>query len=419
MSKQMKAPKGTRDILPGESERWERLQETAFDLFRRYGYRRIVTPTFESTGVFQRAIGEESEIVQKQMYSFEDKKGRSMTLRPEGTASVVRAFIEHNLGSGPLPVKLYYAGQMFRYERPQKGRQREFWQLGVEVLGSDDPVLDAEQILMLIELYQALGLTDLVTHINSMGCPECRPAYVELLKEYLRGVSGLCHDCQARTETNPLRIFDCKQEGCHHALEAAPKISDHLDAECQRRFSVVKDLIGAAGIETVHDEMLVRGFDYYQRTIFEVRSGRLGAQNALGGGGRYDGLVAEYGGPPTAGIGFAVGCERILIALGEEFQGTQAGLDAYLVTIDESVRKDAYLIAKDLRGHGLSADLDFGGRSVKSQMKAAHRAGARAVIVIGPDELTAGEVRVKVMATGAEENLRVDGLAAGVSKLIR
>ncbi len=415
----MKAPRGTRDILPGESERWELLNNVAQEIFGRYGYSRIVTPTFELTDVFQRAIGQESEIVQKQMYTFQDKGGRSLTLRPEGTASVVRAYVEHNLGaSGPLPVKLYYGGQMFRYERPQAGRYREFWQLGVEVLGSDDPTLDAEVISMLNEFYETLGLKGLVTLINSMGCPECRPAYIKLLSDFLDSAEGLCPECEGRRKTNPLRIFDCKQPGCHETLKDAPKISDNLCESCERHFGSVKELLADAGVQTEHDEMLVRGFDYYQRTTFEVQSGNLGAQNAIGGGGRYDGLVEQYGGPPTPAIGFAVGCERILLALGDNIKGEVAGLDVFIVVIDHTMRKDAFRIARTLRAAGISCDMDFTGRSVKSQMKQANKRAAKSVLFLGPDEFEQGKIKLRNMESGDETEVSTDSLAGAVKGML-
>lgn len=409
------APKGTADMLAGRARLWQFLLEVATELFETYGYSPLVTPTFEATELFARGIGGATDIVKKEMYTFDDKGGRSMTLRPEGTASVVRACIEHNLIGQGRVAKYYYWGPMFRYERPQSGRMREFYQIGLEALGSDDPALDAEVITLLARYYEELGLVDLEVLINSMGCPDDRPAYIEALRAYLvENKAELCEDCVGRIDTNPLRVFDCKVEACQAAVEAAPKLIDHLCGDCRAHFERVRAYLRTNGIEAAIDPRLVRGLDYYVRTTFEVRSPLLGAQNAISGGGRYDGLVAELGGAPTPGVGFALGVERVILAL--EAQKGELELEhdhpVLVVTVDDSARATAVKLVGMLRDSFIVADLDYGGRTLKGQMKNAARLSSPYVVIIGPDELAEGRYTVRDMSDGTESRMDAEETVA-------
>lgn len=408
-----KAPKGTADLLPARARMWQFMDEVAVELFETYGYSPILTPTFEATELFARGIGDATDIVKKEMYTFEDKGGRSMTLRPEGTASICRAAIEHHLvGQGQI-AKLYYWGPMFRYERPQSGRMREFYQIGVEALGSMDPALDAEVVTLLVRYFEELGLKDLHLLLNSMGCPEDRPAYVAALKDYLLSNKGeLCADCLERIDTNPLRVFDCKVERCQAAVDAAPKILDHLCAECREHFETVKRFLAGNEVSFSLAPRLVRGLDYYVRTTFEVQSGLLGAQNAVGGGGRYDKLIEDIGGPATPGIGFALGVERVILALEAQEGALELTHDrpVLVVTVDDTARDEAVRIVQQLRDAFIVADLDYGGRTLKGQMKHAARLESPFVVILGPDELAAGQCTVRDMASGEEQRLALDGL---------
>ena len=313
-----RAPKGTYDLLPDEAAERDAVVAAAARVFAAYGYRHVVTPEFEETGLFERGVGEATDIVRKEMYTFTDKGGRSLTLRPEGTAPICRAYVEHGMHKLPQPVKLWYYCPMFRYEKPQAGRYREHYQIGAEAIGSAAPAVDAEVILMLAAIFAELGVEGVTLNMNSMGDPQCRPAYVETLREYLRGHEGeLCGDCLERVDINPLRTFDCKVESCRAVLDEAPRISDHLCPECREHFDAVLALVRAAGLEPNLDFRLVRGLDYYTRTTFEFNSDRLGAQSGVGGGGRYDGLVEQVGGQPTPGVGWGSGLERIALAMRE------------------------------------------------------------------------------------------------------
>lgn len=407
------APKGTYDLLPDEAAQRDAVVAAAARTFTAYGYRRIVTPEFEETGLFQRGVGAATDIVRKEMYTFADKGGRSLTLRPEGTAPVCRAYLEHGLHKWPQPVKLWYYCPMFRYERPQAGRYREHYQIGAEAIGSADPALDAEVIALLAAIFAEVGVEGVRLNMNSMGDAACRPAYVARLRDYLRGREGeLCGDCLARLELNPLRTFDCKVESCRAVLDEAPRIVDHLCPECRIHFDTVLALVRRAGLEPHLDFRLVRGLDYYTRTTFEFSCDRLGAQSGVGGGGRYDGLVEQIGGPPTPGVGFGSGVERIGLALGDEALGT-AGLDAYVVCFDEARRGEAFLLAERLRRELLIAvDLDLAARSVKGQFKHAARMGAEAVVLVGLSEVPSEKVRVRLLDGGQEEDVALDSLTA-------
>jgi histidyl-tRNA synthetase len=408
-----KAPRGTFDILPDGSDKRQYIEDVAVKIFNIYGYKRIITPVFEHTEVFKRAIGETTDIVQKEMYTFLDKGGRSLTLRPEATASVVRAYLEHQMQGQRKPVKLYYNGPMFRYERPQSGRYREFWQMGVEAIGSIDPKIDAETIVLLIHYLNSIGLSNLELHLNSMGCSECRPKFSNSLKEFLKTrLDDLCENCQKRAEINPLRVFDCKKESCQESIKNAPLIDQFWCKSCTSHFDKVKSSLDSVGINYLLNPYLVRGFDYYTKTTFEIRSPLLGAQNALGGGGRYDGLIESYGGSPTPAIGFALGTERILLAIEKEKAVIPAfsKIEIFVAAIDEESKTKAFEILYNLRKLNISSEMDFEGKSVKGQLKLANKLNATYVLLIGPEELSRNICRLKEMETSIQEDVDLDKL---------
>lgn len=404
-------PKGTSDMLPEVARKWQYLLSVAAELFESYGYEPIDTPMFEATDLFVRGIGEATDIVHKEMYTFEDKGGRSLTLRPELTAPVVRAYLQHNLGGSGQLVKLYYAGPMFRFERPQAGRSRQFWQIGIEALGGESPLIDAEAVMLLVRYFERLGLRDLEVLLNSMGCTECRPAYREALGAYLSEHAGeLCADCGRRLTMNPLRVFDCKNEGCANVIEGAPVIADFTCGDCSVHFDEVKALLGEAGVDFEIDARLVRGFDYYTKTTFEVRSARLGAQNALGGGGRYDGLAEMIGGSRTPGVGFALGAERTMLALeGEQVSmPSRAPVHVFVASVDDTTRRAAFGLASQLRSEGIAAEIDYMARSLKGQMKQAGRLGVLFAAILGPAEVSEGKCTVRDMESGEETAVPLD-----------
>ncbi|WP_324717572.1 histidine--tRNA ligase [Carboxydochorda subterranea] len=389
----VKAPRGTEDVLPGRSEQWSRLEAVTREVMASYGYREIRTPVFEHTELFVRGAGEATDVVEKEMYTFADRSGRSITLRPEGTAPVARAYIEHGMKLWPQPVKLFYIGPMFRYERPQAGRLRQHYQIGAEALGCGDPALDAEAILLPIELFRRLGLSGFSVHLNSIGCPRCRPAYRERLLEYLRPrAAQLCESCQRRLERSPLRVLDCKVPTCRAVTEAAPRSFDYLCDDCRVHFETLQGHLGALGVSYTLDPRLVRGFDYYTRTVFEVLSDQLGAQNALAGGGRYDGLVESLGGPPTPGVGFASGMERAMLAAssagkaGGIEDGRAGWIDVYVASAAPARRREALLVTRRLREQGWRVETDYEGRSLRAQLRWADRAGARVAVIVGEEE---------------------------------
>lgn len=409
MKNKITAPRGTKDLLPEEATKRRWLEEKAYSLFTRYNYKPIVTPIFEFTEVFERGVGEATEIVQKEMYTFTDRGGRSLTLRPEGTAPVVRAYLEHSLDKKySLPVKLFYSGPMYRFERPQSGRQREFWQVGAEILGVDSPVADAEIILLLVEFLKELGAVNFDLMINSMGCPQCRPSYLEELKSYLKKTKqSLCSDCQRRYELNPLRVFDCKEVSCGEIIGQAPKLLSSLCSDCRTHFDEVKRLLKSVGLKFAIKPDLVRGLDYYRRTTFEIVSSYLGAQNALGGGGRYDGLAEDLGGQPTPGIGFAAGVERILLHLEKEGVALPVlkPLEVFLIATDSSFQAETFWLAWELRRQGFTVDFDFRFRKVGNQLKLADKLKARYALFLGEREKSKGVYKVKEMASGREEEV--------------
>lgn len=416
-----KAPKGTTDILPDVARKWQYLERKATELFKNYGYEPVVTPIFEHTDVFTRSIGTSTDIVQKEMYTFEDKGGRSLTLRPEGTAPVIRAFVEHNMNQLLQPVKLYYTGPMFRYERPQAGRYRQFWQIGVEAIGSDDPAIDAETILLMINYFKSVGLRELTLLINSMGCENDRPQYIRVLKEFAdANREKLCRDCQKRIDLNPLRLFDCKDESCQIVMKDAPKITDYLDEDCRNHFDTVKRYLDMQGISYIIKPELVRGLDYYTKTTFEVVSPLLGAQNAIGGGGRYNKLVEEFGGPPTPGIGFAIGTERLSIAAEKEgaFISIEDKMDVFIAVADKAAEAAAVKHLFAMRGTGISADMDYMGRSLKSQLKYAGKQGFKYTVFLGSKELETGVIAVKDMETGGQFEIKLSELTEKLSIML-
>ncbi len=405
MAEHFTAPKGTYDVLPDQqpARRW--VIATAEAVFARYGYRRIDTPAFEDTRLFTRGVGDSTDIVRKEMYTFEDLGGRSMTLRPEGTAPVARAYVEHGMRTLPQPVRLYYHSPMFRYESPQSGRYRQHYQLGAEAFGSEAPELDAEVVGVLAALYRELGLGGIELRLNSMGCRECRPGYSAALRDYLQASSGsLCGECGERAKLNPLRTFDCKVPGCKAAMEGAPRLPDYLCPACARHHARVKACLAVQDIAFVEDHTLVRGMDYYTRTTFEFQSSVLDAQSGIGGGGRYDDLVAAIGGPDTPGVGFGTGVERILLAVSRSDVAAprQPAPIAYLVSVGDDTRDEVFVLAHQMRTQGLAVDLDHMGRSAKGQMKQAGRAGARYALIIGEAEMAAGTVTLRDLALGRE-----------------
>jgi histidyl-tRNA synthetase len=405
------APRGTQDILPEETAYWAHVESVAREQAAVYGYAEIRTPTFEDTGLFLRGVGGGTDIVEKEMYSFQDKGGGDLTLRPEGTASVVRAYLEHGMASRPQPVRLFTFVNCFRYDRPQRGRYREFHQWDCEAIGEMDPLVDAEMVALLWRYYEALGLRALSLQLNSIGDANCRPAYLEQLKGYYRGrVDELCGDCRRRLETNPLRLLDCKNAPCQPAIAAAPRLLDALCAACAEHFAAVQRYLTDLGIGFEVNTRLVRGLDYYTKTVFEVWPAEVGAQSALGGGGRYDGLAEELGGRPTPAIGFATGIERIILNLKQQAVGVPPPLApcAFVVTAGEAAREQAVALADRLRRAGVATLVAAGNRSFKAQFRQASTAGAAWTIIIGEDELAAGQAKLKNMSSGAEESVPLD-----------
>jgi histidyl-tRNA synthetase len=390
---------GTRDLLPGEIARWHLVERRAHDIFTRYGFQEIRPPIFEATELFVRGIGGDTDVVGKEMYTFRDQSGKSISLRPEATASVVRAYVQHSLHRGGGLTRLYYSGPMFRHEKKQKGRWRQFYQIGAEVLGSDHPAIEAEVIEMILSLLASLGVEARLL-LNSVGCPACRPNYIELLRaEARRHRDALCEDCRRRMDGNALRVLDCKVESCQPVIAGLPKITDHLCVNCATHFESLRGFLGGAGIVWEIVPRLVRGLDYYVRTAFEIVSGELGAQNALVGGGRYDGLSEVLGGPPAHGFGFAMGVDRLVMILPERVCA-EIGYrpDVAIVYLGDPAFHKALAIARALRRDGIHCHLEFAGGSLKSQMRLAHKAAARHVLIIGDQELSKERYQIRRMA---------------------
>jgi histidyl-tRNA synthetase len=413
-----KASYGTHDLLPEDSFKWQYLEEKVRKIISFYNYKEIRTPIFEETDLFARSIGEDTDIVQKEMYTFLDQGKRSLTLRPEGTAGVVRAYLEHSLGEKFPLVKLFYFGPMFRQERPQKGRLREFNQFGVEAIGSLEPSLDAELIELAARTCSDLGITDFKLHLNSIGCPKCRPIHRDKFLGFMKGrVGELCEDCKTRYLRNPLRMFDCKKEECIDKLKDAPVMVDLLCEECKKHYESVKELLNELKIDYFEDKRLVRGLDYYTKTAFELKSKLLGTQDTLCGGGRYDLLVEELGGKSTPAIGFAAGIERYILALKMEkkLDLEEKSLDLFVAALGDEARAFAMKLMKDLRAKNLMCETDYLSRSLKAQMREADRQKAKKVLIIGEDEIKKGRAILKDMESGEQEEIELEKIGAALS----
>lgn len=409
------APKGTEDLLPEESYKWQYLEKSFKTVCDRFGYREIRVPTFEHTELFERGVGDTTDVVQKQMYTFSDKGGRSVTLRPEGTASVARSFLQHSLYANAMPLKMFYNLACFRYENKQKGRLREFHQFGVEAFGANGPKIDAEIISLAITFLKNVGLSDLSVNINSIGCPECRKRYNEALKAYFKPhLSELCATCNGRFDRNPLRILDCKSEICQSFAKGAPTILEYICENCAKHFEGFRSELDAMGISYSVDPGIVRGLDYYTKTVFEIISGDF----TVCGGGRYDGLIEEFGGDSTPGVGFGLGIERLLIRLEElgiEIP-KENGLDLYVATLGEAAKKAVPRLVFDLRCGGINTETDHMDRSLRAQMKYANKIGAKYTVVIGDDEVENSTVNLKNMETGDETSVSFDKLAQAIKE---
>ena len=411
-----KAIKGTKDVLPKDVHKNQYIEATALDIASKFGYKEIRTPVFEHTELFQRGVGDTTDVVQKEMYTFDDKGGRSITLRPEGTAGAVRSYLENGLCNEALPQKVCYLISCYRYEKPQAGRLREFHQFGVECFGSASPLADAEIIALAKSLFDTLGVKDLSLEINSIGCPTCRAEYHKALKEYFSSRKDeLCNTCKSRLDRNPMRILDCKSPICHEIAEGAPVVIDYLCDECKEHFENVQKYLKAQNIEYTINPQIVRGLDYYTKTVFEFVSNSIGAQGTVCGGGRYDGLVEELGGQHTPSLGFAMGIESLMLlmeAQGCEFPEAEKP-DLFIVALGEKATLKAVEIAKDMREEGFSALLDLNQRSVRAQMKYADKLGAKFNVVIGDNEVEAKTAKLKNMQTGEETEINLDTFVSG------
>jgi histidyl-tRNA synthetase len=394
--------KGFADLFPDEAAKYTFMESCAREIFSRYGFGELRTPILEKTELFQKSIGEDTDVVGKEMFTFPDRKDRSLTMRPEATAGVVRAFIDSKTHQPGNISKFFTFGPMFRYERPQKGRQRQFHQIDAEIFGADEPQADAELILMLTSFLTRIGLRNLTVELNSLGCHECRPAYKQALVDYYlsKDKTNFCEDCQRRMETNPLRVLDCKVPTCKELVQDAPVITDHLCPDCEAHFADVRAVLDGAGVAYTLNPRMVRGLDYYVRTCFEVTSSDIGSQTAVAGGGRYDGLVRNLGGPDCPGTGFACGMERLALLL-DDVQPEAP--DFYLAVVDQAAATEAMLFAQKLRGKGLTGEVSFAGGSMKSRMRAANKSGARTCLILGGSELADKTVTVKDMAGDREQ----------------
>jgi len=414
----IKVPKGTQDILPEDISKWYYIEDMIKEILNKYGYKEIRTPFFEYTDLFVRGIGESTDIVTKEMFTFPDRKGRSLTLRPEGTAPVIRAYLENNMDRISKVIKLFYLGPMFRCEKPQAGRFRQFNQFGIEVIGTKSPSADAEVILTVLDVYKKLGLKNLEILINSVGCKKCRANYIQKLKKYLKDKKDfLCSECKERYIKNPLRVLDCKKDSCKKIIESAPVIIENLCQECELHFSEVKSYLNDQKIVFHEDPRLVRGLDYYTKTAFEIISRGLGAQNAIGGGGRYDDLVEELGGKPTPAVGFAAGIERMIIAIDQQKVKwpVEKGLDIFVAKVNEKNKDTAFRLLQKIRNTGLSADMDYSEGSLKSQMRIANKAGVRYTVIVGEEELSKNMVILRNMQTKEQKEIKIDNIINEVS----
>ncbi len=411
--------KGFKDILPEETAMWQWIEKNAREVFRVFGYREIRTPLLEWTELFARGIGQETDIVSKEMYTLEDSKGRKQTLRPEATASVVRSYIQNRLYNTNPVQKLYTIGPMFRHERPQKGRFRQFHQINAEIFGDQGPASDADLINMAMHIFEKVGLTGVTLNINSLGCPSCRSEFKNKLKEYLSGkFEPLCAECQKRSELNPLRVFDCKVETCKEVMADAPIITDHICDDCREHFTLLQKYLDGFNISYTVNPNLVRGLDYYSRTTFEIQTDRLGTQNAVAGGGRYDGLIKQLDGPEHCGMGFAIGFERLVALLEEERKILPDGPDLFIVALGDDAFNNAFLWADSLRKEGVSVELEYETKSMKAQMKKADKLNSQRVLIAGDDELKNGKVVLRNMETKEQIDVPIDGLIENIKKII-
>ena len=412
--------RGFRDILPGDVECWQRIETEAVSIFSDFGFKEIRVPIMEKTELFARSIGEETDIVEKEMYTFPDRKGDLLTLRPEATAAVVRSYIQHKMYAQDPVRKLFTIGPMFRRERPQKGRYRQFYQIDAEVFGVASALVDAQLIRMIVTLFDRLKVTDVSPHINSLGCPDCRNDYKAALSGFIQGVEDrLCEDCRRRQHKNPLRVLDCKVPSCREALAEAPSILDHLDEECRKEFDLLQDALTRMGVSYVVDKNLVRGLDYYTRATFEIQTGALGAQSAVAGGGRYDNLVKMLGGPAVPATGFAIGFDRLveIVNLNREALIRRPAL--YIAGLGEKGRSKAFDWMTDLGLSGIYAEMDFEGRSLKSQMKRADRNGAGYVLMVGDDEISKGAVVLRNMATKEQIEIPMPDVSGRLKEMFK
>lgn len=417
----IQAIRGVKDILPDEIEKWQWVENKAHNIFARYGFKEIRPPIFEKTKLFSRSIGETTDIVEKEMYSFEDRSGEKVTLRPEGTASVVRAFIEHKMYATQTVHKLYYLGPMFRYERPQAGRFRQFYQIGVEVMGSHHPAFDAEVMIMLMDFFQTLGLKGLQLQLNSLGCSRCRPEYRKILKNSIRNhLYELCENCNQRYEKNPLRVLDCKVDRDREIAAILPKTTDHLCSECKNHFNEVRALMDSTKTPYDLDSLLVRGLDYYTHTTFEVTSGNLGAQNAICGGGRYNMLVEEFAGPSTPCFGFALGLERLISVVPfNKKNNFEKQPDVFIVCLGKEAQTQAFILAHQLRSEGMAVEYNYDGGSMKSQMRKANKSASHFTLIIGENEVKSGKYKLKNMTGGEQVEVIAKSCAEEIKKQLK
>ncbi len=407
------APRGTSDILPQEQAYWRFIEQKVATTCQLYGYERIDTPVFEDTELFSRSAGEYTNIVQKEMYTFDDRGGNSLTLKPEGTPAVCRAYLQNGMSNLPQPVKLYYISPIFRYDRPQAGRYRQHYQFGYEALGSDDPSLDAEVIDLAWQFYGSLGITGASIHFNSIGCRKCRPAYLDSLKKhYYEHTESLCPDCKVRLEKNPMRLLDCNQPSCQSIANSAPRSADYLCDACNEHFSRLKGYLNSLGITFVEDHRMVRGIDYYTRTVFEIVPPEGGSQSSLGGGGRYDNLIEELGGKPTPGVGFAIGIERVILSIKEQGIAVPPlpGPQVFIACIGDEAREVAVKLSGTLRKSGIGVVTAMDNRSLKAQLRQANTLGVRHSVIIGEQEVESGTAVLRDMTTAQQETVPVERL---------
>lgn len=412
-------PKGTKDVLPSESYKWHYVEKVAKNVAELYGFKEIRTPAFEHTELFLRGVGATTDIVNKEMYTFDDKGGRSMTLKPEGTAGVARSFVENMQGNSTLPIKMFYVTPVFRYEKPQSGRLREHHQFGIELYGSDSYLADAEVISLAKRYFNEFGLTDkLELNINSIGCPVCRKEYHKALKEYLKSnLENMCATCKSRFDANPLRILDCKEEKCKLITKNAPKVIDYLCSDCENHFDGLQKTLKSLKIEYKINPMIVRGLDYYTKTVFEFVTTSIGAQGTVCGGGRYNGLVEEVGGKPTPAVGFGLGLERLQMVLENENlmeKIQKETVDLYLAPLGSNAVQKVVEIASDMRDKNISVEMDLMSKSVKAQMKYANKIGAKFVVVIGDNEIENNQIKLKSMKSDFEKNIKIENLGENI-----